>query len=225
MSKTWPAAEQKLAGAKSSTNPLRFDIRDESGSIIARMRPLLESDATDDELVATIARWREENKERFLTVVPFDPEGTRQWIRRFPVGDPKRILFLVEAPDGERLGHYGLLLIGEREAEIDNTLRGSGHCPAGLFSQVAQRIVRWAIDDLGAKRLIVRVMSNNPAAIRHQERNGFVLEGVLPLRETRDRDVVRREVVALAAESNLPFGLAVLSYPIVRFENDSLRSF
>jgi RimJ/RimL family protein N-acetyltransferase len=221
MAGPWPAAEQKLARAKSSTDPLRFDIRGQSGGLVAKMRPLLETDIADDELVATIARWREKNKERFLTIIPFDPEGTRQWIKRFPVGDPKRILFLVEGPDGERLGHYGLLIIGNGEVEIDNTLRGSVRCPAGLFGQVAQRIIRWVIDDLGAKRLIVRVMSNNPVAIRHQERNGFIQESVLPLRETRDGDIVRREVVASASESNLPFGLAVLSYPIVRSENDA----
>jgi RimJ/RimL family protein N-acetyltransferase len=212
----WPAAERKLARAKSSTDPLRFDIRGPSGSLVARMRPLLETDIADDQLVATIARWREENKERFLTIVPFDPEGTRRWLRRFPVEDPNRILFLVEGPDGERLGHYGLLLIGPGEAEIDNTLRGSAHCPAGLFGQVAQRIIRWAIDDLGARRLIVRVMSNNPTAIRHQQRNGFVQESVLPLRETRDGGIVRREVVNDESRSNLPFGLAVLAYPIAR---------
>lgn len=180
------------------------------------MRPLLESDIADDELVATIARWREENKERFLTIIPFDPEGTRQWLKRFPVGDPKRILFLVEGPDGERLGHYGLLLIGDGQAEIDNTLRGSARCPSGLFGQVAQRIIRWAIEDLGATRLIVRVMSNNPTAIHHQERNGFVQEGVLPLRESHDGGILRREVIDDPSRSNLPFGLTVLSYPIIR---------
>lgn len=214
MSETWPAAERAFARAKSPTDPLRFDLRDNTGRVVATMRPLLESDVNDDQLVATIARWRDENKERFLTIVPFDPEGTRQWLKRFPVEDPRRILFLVEAPDGERLGHYGLLLIGEGEAEIDNTLRGSAHCPSGLFGRVARRLVRWAIEDLGAVRLIVRVMSNNPTAIRHQERNGFVLEGVLPLRETRDGDVVRREVVDDASQSNLSYGLAVLSYPM-----------
>jgi len=214
MAGVWPAAEAAFARAKSSSDPLRFEIRGEGGGIMARMRPLLETDLADDELVATIARWREDNKERFLTIVPFDPEGTRQWIERFPVGDPKRILFLVEGPNGERLGHYGLLIIGNGEAEIDNTLRGSVRCPAGLFGQVAQRIIRWAIDDLGAKRLIVRVMSNNLTAIRHQERNGFVQESVLPLRETRDGDIVRREVVDDASQSNLPFGLVLLSYPI-----------
>ncbi|HWA44309.1 MAG TPA: GNAT family N-acetyltransferase [Hypericibacter adhaerens] len=176
----------------------------------------MESDLTDNGLIATIARWREENKERFLTIVPFSPEGTRHWMSRFPVGDPGRILFLVEAANGERLGHYGLLLIGDGEAEIDNTLRGAAGVPAGLFGLVAQRIIRWAIDDLGARRLVVRVLSNNRTAIRHQERNGFVQEEILPLRESRDGDIVRREVVADASLSNLPFGLAVLSYPIPR---------
>lgn len=216
MSGSWPSAEQALARAKSSSNPLRFEIRDSSGDPVARIRPLLESDLEDGGLIAAIARWREENKERFLTIVPFDPEGTRQWMSRFPVGDPKRILFLVEAPGGERLGHYGLLLIGDGEAEIDNTLRGATGLPAGLFGRVAQRIIRWAVEDLGARRLIVRVLSNNEAAIRHQERNGFVLEEVLPLRETRDGGIIRREVVDNASLSNLPFGLAVLSYPIPR---------
>jgi RimJ/RimL family protein N-acetyltransferase len=213
MADPWPA-ELKLADAKSATDPLRFEIRDETGSLVARMRPLLESDVTNDELVTTIARWRDANKERFLTIVPFDPEGTRQWIRRFPVQDPKRILFLVEGPGGERFGHYGLLLIGDGEAEIDNTLRGSTNCPPGLFGKVAEQIIRWAIGDLGVKRLIVRVMSNNMTAIRHQQRNGFVQEAVLPLREIRDGDVIRREVVPDLSQSNLPFGLTVLSYPV-----------
>ena len=214
MTEPWLTAEHKLARAKSVTDPLRFDLRDDSSRIVATMRPLLESDIHDDALVETIARWREANRERFLTIVPFDPEGTRRWIRDFPVGDPKRILFLVEDPRGEPLGHYGLLLIGEGEAEIDNTLRGSSVLPSGLFGQVAQQIIQWAIRELGAKRLIVRVMSNNPAAIRHQERNGFIRENLLPLREVRDGNTIRREVVSDISRSNLPFGLAVLSYPI-----------
>jgi RimJ/RimL family protein N-acetyltransferase len=212
----WPAAERKLADAKSTAHPLRFQIRDEAGGSVATLRSLTTSDLGDDRLVATLARWREENKDRFLTIVPFDPEGTRRWMERFPVGDPKRILFLVEGPDGELLGHYGLLLIGPGEAEIDNTLRGSVRCPAGLFGQVAQTIIRWAIDELGARRLIVRVMSNNPVAIRHQERNGFAQESVLPLREIHEGDIIRREVVDDPSRSNLPFGLTVLSYPIAR---------
>lgn len=218
MAGLWPAGETAFGRAKYSSDPLRFDIHGEDGGVIARMRPLLEADVADDALVATIARWREDNKERFLTIVPFDPEGTRRWIARFPVRDPTRILFLVEGSDGERLGHYGLLIVGNEEIEIDNTLRGSPRCPPRLFGRVAQRILRWAIDDLGAKRLIVRVMSNNPAAIRHQERNGFVLQRVLPLREIRDGAVLRREVVTEASRSNLPFGLALLSYPISRTE-------
>ena len=216
MSGFWPAAERKLADAKSTAHPLRFQILDEAGGTVATLRPLLASDLGDDRLVATLARWREENKDRFLTIVPFDPEGTRRWMERFPVGDPSRILFLVEGPDGERLGHYGLLLIGEGEAEIDNTLRGSPRCPRGLFGQVAQTVIRWTIEELGAQRLIVRVMSNNPVAIRHQERNGFVREAVLPLREIHEGGIVRREVVADPSRSNLPFGLTVLSYPIAR---------
>jgi RimJ/RimL family protein N-acetyltransferase len=211
---SWPAAEQKLADAKSTAHPLRFQIRDDTGALAATMRPLLASDLTDDRLVMTLARWREENKDRFLTILSFDPEGTRRWIERFPVGDPKRILFLVEGPDGEPLGHYGLLLVGDGEAEIDNTLRGSSRGPRGLFRQVAERVIRWAIDELGARRLIVRVMSNNPTAIRHQERNGFIQETVLPLREIRKGDITRREVVGSHSESNLPFGLTVLAYPI-----------
>ena len=220
MTGSWPAAERKLADAKSATDPLRFQIRDDAGAIVATLRPLLASDLGDDRLVATLARWREDNKDRFLTIVPFDPEGTRRWIERFPVGDPKRILFLVEGPDGERLGHYGLLLIGPGEAEIDNTLRGSTRGPRGLFALVAHKVIRWAIDELGARRLIVRVMSNNPAAIRHQERNGFVQEAVLPLREVREGDIIRREVVGAHSESNLPFGLAVFAYPIASPRRD-----
>ena len=216
MTGSWPAAERKLADAKSATDPLRFQIRDDAGAILATLRPLLSSDLGDDRLVATLARWREAHKDRFLTIVPFDPEGTRRWIERFPVGDPKRILFLVEAPNGEPLGHYGLLLIGEGEAEIDNTLRGSPKASRGLFGRVAQAVIGWAIEELGAQRLIVRVMSNNPAAIRHQERNGFIQEAVLPLREIHEGGIVRREVVEDPSRSNLSFGLTVLSYPIAR---------
>lgn len=216
MTGSWPSAERKLADAKSAADPLRFQIRDDAGAILATLRPLVTSDPGDDRLVATLARWREAHKDRFLTIVPFDPEGTRRWIERFPVGDPKRILFLVEAPDGEPLGHYGLLLIGEGEAEIDNTLRGSPKGSRGLFGRVAQTVIGWAIEELGAQRLIVRVMSNNPAAIRHQERNGFIQETVLPLREIHEGGIVRREVVEDPSRSNLPFGLTVLSYPIAR---------
>jgi RimJ/RimL family protein N-acetyltransferase len=214
MTGPWPEAQRTLLRAKSLADPLRFNLRDDGGRLVATMRPLLESDLHDDGLVETIGCWREANKERFLTIFPFDPEATRQWIKRFPVGDSTRILFLVEGNDGERLGHYGLLLIGDGEAEIDNTLRGPARCPAGLFGRVAQRMIRWAIEDLGARKLIVRVMSNNPRAIRHQERNGFVQDRILPLRETRDGPFVRREVVEDPSLSNLSFGLTVLSYPI-----------
>ncbi|MFZ5789952.1 MAG: GNAT family N-acetyltransferase [Pseudomonadota bacterium] len=211
---SWPEAERIFARAKDPSAPLVLDVVDDAGDRLATLRPLIATDAGNDGLVRDIARWREANKERFLTIFPLDVEATRQWIRRFPVEDPRRILFLVQGANGERYGHYGLLIDGPGEIEIDNTLRGADRCPPRLFHHVARRIIAWAIDEVGATRLIVRVLSNNRQAIEHQRANGFVLETILPLREVREGAMVRREVVADPSQSNLPFGLAVLSYPV-----------
>lgn len=74
------------------------------------------------------------------------------------------MLFMVETPDGERVGHVGLGFIDWQRGygEADAIVSG-GKSPPGLMKASLLALMRWARDALGLQTLAVRVRSDNTA--------------------------------------------------------------
>ncbi len=137
-----------------------------------RLRPLQASktqiSARD---VALLTQWRNKYRPYFLTDFRATEEQTTLWLTSIAGPDPSRILFMVEANDGEPFGHVGLCNVNERYGELDNVVRG-GVGPKGSMSAAAAAVCGWARSILGLEQLWVRVMADNPA-VTFYENLGF----------------------------------------------------
>lgn len=137
--------------------------------------------------VEVLTRWRNRFVTSFLTEFEATPARTAEWLQRVVGPDNSRILFMVEAPDGVRIGYMGLAFIdwGEGYGEADAVVRGVDGWP-GIMGTGLRALLGWARFALGLRRIGVRVRSDNPA-LGWYVRLGF--------REIR-REALRRSVSA-----------------------------
>lgn len=154
--------------------------------------PLAELHTQDERLVETLARWRDENSFAYPTRFPVTVEGTARWLRRNVLDAEDRLLFLVLDPTGRPVGHLGYAncLDGSGSAEIDNVVRGEKDAAPGTMTRAMEAVLDWADDVLGPTGIFLRVLDDNPHAIRFYERLGFREETRIPLRRHVDGDSV-----------------------------------
>jgi perosamine synthetase len=155
--------------------------------------PICELHAEDERLIATLARWREENAFAFPTQFQVTHSGTATWLRREVLDVPDRILFLVQDRFGHTAGHLGFAsaFSGDRSLEVDNVVRGEKAVQPGLMGAALQGLVAWAEDCFRPARIHLRVFADNDHAIGFYRRAGFC-DGVrTPLRREVDGDAVR----------------------------------
>ena len=128
------------------------------------------TDATD---VALLGEWRNRHVKSFLTEFVANDGRTAAWLTGAIHRDGGKILFMLDALDGTRLGHLGLGFIdwSESYGEADAIVSG-GASPPGLMKEALQALLRWAREQLGLRTLAVRVRSDNPA-VAFYEKVGF----------------------------------------------------
>ena len=125
-----------------------------------------------------LAKWRNENPT--LSAEPFlaTAEGTRKWLDELILGRDDRILFLIIASDGTKVGHIGFSSFSydERCCEVDAVVRGEKNLYPGMMTFALRSLLAWGIRDLKLLTIRLRVFSDNGRAIRFYERNGFSIE-------------------------------------------------
>ena len=143
--------------------------------------PVGEEHADDDELIATLALWRVQNMAVYPTRFPVSLEGTASWLRDRVLAVPSRVMWLVEAPDGERIGHGGLARIDELAAKLDNVMRGVPKRTPGIMEAAVNAILDWAHSELPAEAVYAPVFTWNVRALAFFRRLGFRDDRLLPL--------------------------------------------
>ena len=123
-------------------------------------------------LIEMIATWREDNKNSFFEVFPKSYAGTYNYLKRYSIEDPGRILFLL-SHNGRFVGHAGLSNITKAEAHLDNILRGSD-LPPGTMHESLSVLIKWATDQLGIKSFRLQVKKDNVRAIALYKKLGFI---------------------------------------------------
>ena len=145
-----------------------------------RLRPL---QSTAEQLsprdVALLTEWRNHYRRYFLTDFVANNARTMRWLTSIAGPDSSRILFMVEASDGEPFGHVGLCGVDAAYGELDNVVRGR-EAPKGSMAAAAAAVCAWARSTLGLEQLWVRVMADNPA-IGFYEKIGFRAVKDVPL--------------------------------------------
>lgn len=140
----------------------------------ALLRPIASvpraTDATD---VRLLSDWRNRHVKSFLTEFVANEARTTAWLTGPIHANGGKLLFMLDALDGVRLGHLGLGFIdwSAQYGEADAIVSG-GIAPPGLMKLALQTLLRWAHDQLGLQTLAVRVRSDNPA-VAFYEKVGF----------------------------------------------------
>jgi RimJ/RimL family protein N-acetyltransferase len=154
--------------------------------------PVCELHAADREIVATLARWREQNSRWYPTQFRVTLAGTAAWLRAQVLDVEDRILFLVAGQSGGPVGHLGLAnaLNDGRAVKVDNVMRGVADCQPGLLGVALRALLDWAGQALVPRRIYLPVFSDNLHAIHFYRRLGFREDGLIPLRRHQEGDRV-----------------------------------
>lgn len=147
--------------------------------------PVCRFHAGDTELVATLARWREEHVSAYPTQFPVTLSGTADWLRRRVLEAEDRLLFLVVDARGRLVGHLGLANALEETGgvELDNVVRGVPGVAPGIMSHAVRTLADWTMEHLRPRRIHLRVFQDNTHAVEFYRRLGFVEEEQIPLRK------------------------------------------
>lgn len=133
--------------------------------LAAVIRPIATVPGHTDALdVQLMTDWRNRHVKSFLTEFVSTPERTLAWLTGAVHENQGKMLFMVDTPDGEPVGHVGLGFIDWHRGygEADAIVSG-GESPPGLMKTSLLVLMQWARDALGLQTLSVRVRSDNTA--------------------------------------------------------------
>lgn len=148
------------------------------------LRPVTwDYEATLPGCAGQLAAWRNENPSFSPDCFTATKESTADWLNRDILAREDRILFLVLAADGARVGHIGFSSLEERERsmEVDAVLRGEKVGFPGLMGCALNTLIRWGLQALKLKKITLRVLSDNARALAFYDRHFFYKTAEIPL--------------------------------------------
>lgn len=148
-----------------------------------------------DDVINTLAEWRDKANIWFPSQFPVTIEGTKKWACEQLLDKPDRILFFVEIEGGNDgpFAHVGLYRFNyeDRTCEIDNIIRGKNTLASkGGVTTALQAMIDWAFTNLGLTALYLQVFSDNKRAIALYKRLGFGEDNRVPLIKKVDSKVI-----------------------------------
>ncbi|OIQ90352.1 hypothetical protein GALL_277440 [mine drainage metagenome] len=168
-------------GTHAAARAIALTVADDTGRLIASLVPVGRWALGDASLIEQVCAWRARNMRMFLTQFASSADSTRNYLERLAIGDPRRLLFIIEGPDSVALGHIGLIELSRTSAEIDNVMRGDAPVPPRLMYLAQRRLLQWCFDALRLDYCTIRVLSYNSHAIDLYIRLGFSPRGKIHL--------------------------------------------
>lgn len=199
---------------------LEQTIRIEGSQII--LRPMEYGD-TD-----RIIEWRnsERVRSRFIYREPFTVEGHCRWIETM-IHTGKAVQFMICEKEGERpVGSVYFRDIDreKKEAEYGIFLGEEDALGKGFGTEAARLAVEYAFSGMGLKRLILRVFTDNEAAVRSYRRAGFTEEKILKDVECSDGERKDMLLMSLHSSECIPFAGSMEKKKLVSFVIPCYRS-
>jgi len=135
------------------------------------------------ECAMLLSRWRLQNPTLSPTRFTITAERTEKWLDSLVIGNPDRVLFLVQDSDGNCIGHMGFagFDFDQKSAAVDLVVRGEQGGAPGLMGYALHALIRWGKAELGLRRIGLEVLWDNDHAIAFYMRCGFLRQGLIPL--------------------------------------------
>jgi RimJ/RimL family protein N-acetyltransferase len=131
--------------------------------------------------LAHVRRWLEDAELRGLigATAPIGEAEAEAWYEGV-VGDPSRVWYVVELPDGRAIGEAGLLRITPewRTTDLSVILGERSEWRQGYGTEAARLLLELAFGTLGMHRVAVGVVGFHAAALAFWRGLGFREEGV-----------------------------------------------
>lgn len=142
--------------------------------IIGFLKPIDAKLSDNEEVTASLTRWRQMFMRYFLTQFEAMNERTKSWLNNVVIKDDSRLLFLITDETNRSIGNFGICNITSDGAELDNLIRGErgGHPKIIFFSEVS--LINWMYKTLGVNSIYLHVFSNNSRTILLHESVGFI---------------------------------------------------
>jgi perosamine synthetase len=155
--------------------------------------PLCKCHLDDTALIQKLTNWRNENVSVYPTQFNASFESTKNWLVNGLLDVEDRILFLVVNKYGQTIGHIGFNNCHNDQLmlEVDNVIRGERSICKGLFGKALNCMLTWARKTINCKGFILRVMDDNPQAIKFYEKNNFVQKEKIPLVKDSEDKIVK----------------------------------
>lgn len=127
------------------------------------------------ECISLFTKWRNENPDMSLEPCHSTLQSTRNWLNHAVLERKDRILFLITAADGTKLGHIGFstFIFEDKSCEIDAVLRGEHSGYKGMMSFSLNSLIYWGIKYLRLEKIRLRVRNDNQRAIQFYLNNHF----------------------------------------------------
>ena len=181
---------------------VRFPIRDENMNVIGRLRGFDRFLLRDENLIETMARCHTFYKENFLTQFDVSPENKRRWLERSVLGNDRKMLFLVETPDGRVIGQDGFTLLGGGVFEHDGTMRFSRGGNPDIFVRDSFERAAICFFLLGCEKFKVEIFKKNVMAIDNALALGLSIKTEHPLTRSEEQGVVSYRIASSPAMIN-----------------------
>lgn len=145
---------------------------------------------TDDD-TGLVVSWRNNERVRnnFIYRVHFTEEIHTNWLRtKVDTGEVVQLIICENQNDGRPVGsvYFRYLEDSEDEAEYGIFIGEDDAIGKGYGNETAALATDYARDELGIKRLILRVFKRNTAAIKSYEYGGFTFLEDLPMVQCSD---------------------------------------
>ncbi|MCX5694155.1 MAG: GNAT family N-acetyltransferase [Candidatus Omnitrophica bacterium] len=144
--------------------------------------------AKNIDLMDLLGKWRKENEQWYLSQFPVSVERTTKWFMGKLTEVPDRLLFIIKV-SSKFIGHVGLFRFDfdNLTCEIDNILRGEGNYP-GIMAASIKGMMAWAKSNLGLRGFTLKVLSDNPRAIKLYQKIGYREVTRIPLIQVDGQD-------------------------------------
>ena len=160
----------------------------------------------NDEFIKKMHKWRQENRQWYMTEFKPDVEKTRSWIIKELIENDKRLFFLVKDIKHDLVGHYGVRDIFRGEAQLDNPLNGEQTGEKGLFTCVGITLMDIVFKEKNVDCFYVQAFSNNEKSIILHERMGMTYAASFFLKRVIvDENTVEHVIVNSVIESNVDY--------------------
>lgn len=161
-----------------------------------------------------IVRWRNNGRVRdnFIYREIFTSEGHEAWIKTM-VDTGKVVQFIICEKENRRpVGsvYFRDIDMVKKEAEYGIFIGEDDAVAKGYGSETARLAVQYAFDRMKLKRLVLRVFTDNKAAIKSYEAAGFVQESIL--KDVRCSDGEKKDMFYMTMEKKQKVSFVIPCY-------------